>query len=305
MVSIVTKKIKGKEYNYLVASIRKGGRVIQKTIKYIGKKRPIAEEEFECMVMSYRNEDWVLAGFNDFLSYQDHAQLKNASDSCKTYLKRLDRVSKEKEKEKFLSVFISNSNAIEGSTLTVKETFNYLFKDTVPKNHTKKELYMASNMFDAWNYIEKNYKRFLKPEDLFALHKLVNKGIESEATLGKYKKVQNYIGDVHTTSYLYVEERINLLFKWIKQAFRRINNFEVSFQSHAQFEIIHPFVDGNGRVGRLLLSWLLMYKGFMPLAMRMNQREGYISALDNARKGKIEAICAFCFSEYVEQYRFL
>jgi len=86
MVSIVTKKIKENEYLYLVDSIRKKNKVIQKTIKYIGKKRPILKEEFECMKLSYKNEDWVLNESKDELSYNDHEEMKKASNSYKKYL---------------------------------------------------------------------------------------------------------------------------------------------------------------------------------------------------------------------------
>ena len=233
MVSIVTKKIKGNEYLYLVDSIRKKDKIIQKTIKYIGRKRPIPKEEFECMKYSYRKEDWVLNKYEDTLSYQDHSAMKSASEKYKEYLGNLDDMSREKEHDKFLSIFISNSNAIEGSTMTPKDTFEYLFNDTIPKNKSKKELHMASNLLDAWVYVSKNRRRFPKKEDLFEIHKIVNQGIESEETLGKYKKVQNYIGDVYTSSYLYVEERMDELFLWIKKAHKKVDDFEVAFQSHA------------------------------------------------------------------------
>jgi Fic family protein len=305
MVSIVKKKINGKEYLYLVNSIRKGRQVIQKTIKYIGKKRPISKEEFDCMKMSYMGEDWILDKYEDRLSYQDHEAMKKASTEYTQYINRLDKITKEKEREKFLSIFISNSNAIEGSTLTAKETFDYLFKDTVPHNHSKKELYMASNLLDAWNYVDKNHNKFPDKDDLINLHNLVNKGIESSETLGKFKPVQNYIGDVYTTSYLFTEERIDKLLGWIRKAFRKIDEFEVAFQSHAQFEIIHPFIDGNGRVGRLLLNWLLIFKGLNPLAIDTKKRNDYIQALNNSSKGKIGAICKFCFKEYLNQYDFI
>jgi Fic family protein len=305
MVSIVTKRIKGNEYIYLVTSVRKKGRVIQKTVKYIGKKRPVTKEEFECMKISYQEEDWILNDFNDELSYQHHEKMKKASNSYKEYLKGLDEITKEKEREKFLSIFIANSNAIEGSTMTARDTFNYLFNDTVPKGHTKKELHMASNMMNAWNYVEENQKKFPKHEELFKLHEFVNRNIESEKTLGKYKKSQNYVGNIYTTSHLFAEERMNSLLRWISNAFRKINDFEVAFQSHAQFEIIHPFVDGNGRVGRLLLNWLIMRKNHMPLAIPVKKRDDYISALNVSRAGKVEAICKFCFKEYIGQYRFM
>ncbi len=305
MVSIVTKIIKGKEYLYLVASLRKGDRVVQKMIKYIGPKRPIPALEFECIKRSYKNEDWVLLDWKDELSYKEHQEMKNASDTHNQYLATLDHISTEKEKQKFLSEFISSSNAIEGSTLTSKETFDFLFKDIVPRGHDKKELFMATNMLEAWKYVESNKTLFPTHKDLHELHKLVNKGIESDLTLGKYKKVQNYIGDVYTSSYLFTEEKMEQLLRWVKKAYSKIDDFEVAFQSHAQFEIIHPFVDGNGRTGRLLLNWLLMMKKLMPLAIRNKKRGEYIAALENSRRGKIEAISKFCFSEYMKQYEFV
>lgn len=290
---------------YLVHSIREKDKVISKTIKYIGKKRPIPKEEFECMKYSFSNKDWILNDSKDELSYQDHKKMQICSSEYKKYLKTLDKTSKQKQKEKFLSEFISNSNAIEGSTLTPKDTFNYLFNNLSPKGYSKKELYMADNMLKAWIFIEKNRKKFPKNEDLCRLHEIVNRNIEEDETLGKYKSVQNYIGSIYTTSYLFVEEKMIQLIKWIKKSYSSMDDFEVAFQSHAQFETIHPYVDGNGRVGRLLLNWLLMYKDKMPLAIRSKKRLDYISALYNSQQGKIEAISKFCFKEYINQYKFL
>lgn len=305
MVSIVTKVIKGKEYLYLVDSIREKERVIQKTIKYIGKKRPINKHEFKSMLLSYKRGDWILTNFQNQLSCPEHHQMHQVSEEYHKYWRELDSTSQEKEKERFLSNFIANSNAIEGSTLTPQDTFNYLFNDLTPSGKSKKELFMASNLLKAWRYLEHNVKTFPAPKHIQEMHKLVNQEIESEQTLGKFKRVQNYIGEVYTTSYLFVEERMKELLVVLKNAYHGVDNFEVAFQSHAQFEIIHPFVDGNGRVGRLLLNWLLMHKKLMPLAIPFKKRAEYIIALNNARKGKIEAISRFCYTEYLEQYKFM
>ncbi len=305
MVSIVTKKIKGKEYLYLIASERVGTRIRQKTLKYIGKKRPILQEEFACMKLSSQKEDWILLQTKDELSYQQHEEMKRASWMYYEHFRHLDTISKEKEREKFLSIFIANSNAIEGSTMSVKDTFQYLFKDIIPEGKNKKELFMAANLLEGWNYVEKNAHIFPRAKDVKKLHALVNRNIEDEETLGEYKCVQNYIGDVLTTSFLFVEERMKTLFSWLGKAEKEVNDFEIAFQSHAQFEIIHPFIDGNGRVGRLLLNWLLLYNKLAPLAIHAEKRREYIAALDNARKGKVEAICLFCYEEYMKQYKFV
>lgn len=302
MASIVTKKIKSREYLYLVASVRKGKKVTQKTIKYIGKKRHISPHEFACMERSSKGEDWILKDLGEELSYQEHYQMKKASEAYRAYLFTLDPLSKQKEKERFLTLFIAESNAIEGSTLTKEETFNYLFNDITPAGKSKKELFMASNLFQAWKYVEEHAREFPTKKHLCLLHRIVNAKIETDSTLGNYKPVQNYIGDIYTTSYLFVEERVKQLLSWIKKAWKELDDFEVAFQSHAQFEIIHPFVDGNGRVGRLLLNWLLLYKNLMPLAIPAAKRADYLTALNNARKGNLEAISRFCFERYMEQY---
>ncbi len=305
MVYIVTKMINGLEYSYLVASMREGAHVRQKTIKYIGPKRLISPEEFECMCWSYERKDWVLQKYADELPYTAHNELKTASANYCKYVRSLDNVSREKEREKFLSKFIASSNAIEGSTLTAKETFEFLFKDTIPSRHSKKELFMATNLLAAWRFVEAHKHRLPTREDLCALHSLVNRDIEEPITLGKYKRVQNYIGDVLTTSHLWVDERMDEWLRWIRGAFRRLDNFEIAFQSHAQFEIIHPFVDGNGRVGRLVLNWLLLYKSLAPCGIDVRRREEYIIALENSRRGKVEAICVFLCNEYLQQHKFL
>ena len=94
------------------------------------------------------------------------------------------------------------------------------------------------------------------------------------------------------------------LILWIKQSFKELNDLEVAFQSHSQFEIIHPFIDGNGRTGRLLINWLLINKGLSPIAIPYKERAKYINALENSRRGKIEAIVKFCFEIYIKQYEF-
>src|SRR3989338_4229685 len=129
MVSIVSKRINGKEYLYLVESLRTGDKIQQKTIKYLGPKRPISKAEFTCMELSYQEKDWILQKYEETLPYTHHHQMKIASQSYLKHVHALDSMSQEKEQERFLSQFIASSNAIEGSTMTAKDTFNFLFQD--------------------------------------------------------------------------------------------------------------------------------------------------------------------------------
>ena len=74
---------------------------------------------------------------------------------------------------------------------------------------------------------------------------------------------------------------------------------------HHRLLWIHPFLDGNGRVGRLLLNWLLLRKKLAPLAIPSAKREQYITALENAQRGNLKAISQFCYEEYIQQYQFV
>ena len=85
MVNLVIKKIKGNEYLYLVHSVRDKNKVKQKTIKYVGPKRFVSKEEFECMKYSYSKGDWILKNFKDHLSYKDHELMKKTSNNFKKY----------------------------------------------------------------------------------------------------------------------------------------------------------------------------------------------------------------------------
>ena len=98
---------------------------------------------------------------------------------------------------------------------------------------------------------------------------------------------------------------MDLLLGWIKKSFKTINDFEVAFQSPAQFEIIHSFVDGNGRVGRLLINWILMYKGYCLLSIAVKNRGTYILALEDNRSGNLKSLTTFCFKEYLSYYQFV
>jgi len=300
MVCIITKKIKNKEYLYLVTSMREDGKIKKKTIKYIGAKRFISKKEKECIEYSYKNKDWILKN-HDTLSYQDHNKLKELSNQYKKYIHSLDKVSKEKERERFLSIFIANSNAIEGSTLTVQETHNLLFNKIAPSKDIK-DIFMATNMYKAWQYLEENITHLPTENDIKMLHGYVNQEIEEDATLGIYKQVQNYIGDTNTSSYLFTKEKMKQLLRWINNSYKTINDFEIAFQSHIQFEIIHPFIDGNGRVGRLLINWLLMHKKLQPIAIPIEERGNYIAALGNAQRGNVQAITEFLKKIYIQNY---
>ncbi len=183
------------------------------------------------------------------------------------------------------SVFLEwtyHSNAIEGNTLSLKETKVVLEGITVG-GKTLKEHFEVINHEQAILYIEDivHKKEPLTEWQIRNIHALILKNID-DRNAGVYRKENVLIsGATHIPpDYLLVPEQMRDLIIWHDE-----NNFhpvETSAMLHAQFVKIHPFTDGNGRTARLLMNFELMKNGFPPVVIRKEDRLNYYDFLDNA-----------------------
>jgi len=180
--------------------------------------------------------------------------------------------------------FIYNSNAIESSTLTLKETDIILQYGVTVKGKSLKEHEEVKGQEYALNFL----KEVIKTNESLSLrlirefHALVlNDDIENRGT---FKKSNNEIlgARFETTPYYLVEEKLTELI----EKFNSSENNDLIMKVacfHADFEKIHPFIDGNGRTGRLLLNLELMKNGYPITVIRNEDREEYYTALEIAQ----------------------
>ena len=180
--------------------------------------------------------------------------------------------------------FIYNSNAIEGNTLTLKETDIILQYGVTVKGKSLKEHEEVKGQEYAINFLKEIIKRN-EPLSLSLIrefHTLVlNDDIENRE---KFKKSNNEIlgAGFETTPYYLVEEKLTELI----EKFNSSENNDLIMKVacfHADFEKIHPFIDGNGRTGRLLLNLELMKNGYPITVIRNEEREEYYTALETAQ----------------------
>lgn len=174
-----------------------------------------------------------------------------------------------------------HSNAIEGNTLTLRETKVVLEGITVGGKSIR-EHFEATNHRDAILYVE---DIVTKNEDLSEwqiknIHRLVLKGID-DGEAGRYRCENVAIAGANTTppSFLHLPEKMALLLDWCKGA-STMHPIKRAAVLHARFEEIHPFIDGNGRTGRLLMNLELMKAGYPPAVIRKEDRLAYYDALD-------------------------
>lgn len=177
-----------------------------------------------------------------------------------------------------------NSNAIEGNTLTLKETKVALEGITIG-GKTMREHFEAINHREAILYVEDLVKdnEPLSEWQIRSLHKLVLKNIDDEHA-GVYRKTNVLISgaDHVPPDAILVDEQMQGLILWCQKNMSSLHPVEYAARLHVDFVKIHPFVDGNGRTARLLMNLELLKGGFPPVIFTVDKRLQYYEALDTA-----------------------
>ena len=170
--------------------------------------------------------------------------------------------------ESELPELVYNSNAIENSTLTLRETEKILLELETSRDVSVRELFEAKNLARVTEYIRNNPDLSLESETILLLHRMLITGIDDEIAgrfrkEGEYVRVGTHIAPAPDQIIPLIEGLIADYASSDEQYFlERIVRF------HLEFERIHPFNDGNGRIGRVLIHLQLAKLGYPPLIIR-------------------------------------
>jgi len=171
---------------------------------------------------------------------------------------------------------VYNSNAIENSTLTLPETEKILLEMEISKNLNLREVYEAQNLARITKYIhEKAVASDLNEELITLLHQMLIGNINDSIT-GRFRKEHEYVrvGTHIAPAPEHIDRMVeNTL---IEYESNHLGYFlEKIARFHLQFETIHPFNDGNGRIGRILINWQLLRLGFPQIIVRNKGKQKY------------------------------
>lgn len=180
-----------------------------------------------------------------------------------------------------------NSNAIEGNTLSLSETKVVIETGLTIGGHNLREHLEATNHAEAYDYLIQlaSDEADIDLDTILALHRLVMDKIDS--TAGSFRSGQVQIVGASFTPPP-ARQVPYLIAAWLDWLIGRGLDYEPITRAaiaHHQFETIHPFTDGNGRTGRLLLGLMLMRAGYPPPLLRKEWRTSYISALNDGLRG--------------------
>ena len=218
--------------------------------------------------------------------------LKNRRPLTEGELERLN--------EEFLTEFTYNSNAIEGNTLTLRETDLVLRGLTIDQKSLKEHLEVIGHK-EAFEYVKELVRENIEISEkvIKDIHYLVL--ADKREDRGKYRQIPvRILGAAHEPVQPYlIAPRMEALLEQYKDSKEDFVTKLARF--HIEFEGIHPFIDGNGRTGRLLVNLELMKMGYPPIDIKFTDRLKYYKAFDEYYLKDNMSVMADMFAAYLNE----
>lgn len=207
----------------------------------------------------------------------------------------------ERLREEFMVEFTYNSNAIEGNTLTLKETAMVLEGITIDQKPMKDHLEAVGHR-DAFLYVQEIATKDIDFSEYVIknIHSLVLMNRPEDK--GTYRRIPVRIMGAYTMPvqpYMIEPKMAELLTK-NEERKSIMSDIERIALFHLEFEGIHPFIDGNGRTGRLLMNLDLIRNGYPPINVKFTDRKRYYDAFDAYYRDNNPTLMSELIAEYVE-----
>lgn len=201
---------------------------------------------------------------------------------------------------------VYNSNAIENSTLTISETEKILLNLEVSRNVSIREVFETKNLAQVYEYIKNKVSvKIVDKELILLLHKMLIGNID-ESIAGRFRKQSEYVrvGTHVAPAPEHIEAMLDSAL--LGYSGNNIDYFlERIAKFHLDFEHVHPFNDGNGRIGRVLINYQLMQLGFAPIIVRDKEKKAYYDSFgeyrDKRRANGMERVLSVALLESLQK----
>ncbi|MBI5072792.1 Fic family protein [Candidatus Woesearchaeota archaeon] len=269
-------------YKELVETVYENGKPVQKFVKHLGKAEayPIAS----------------------VLEKEALENLEKIKEEKRVELQKMPKSIKEKFLQDFIIKFTNDTNRIEGSTLTLQDTSLILKDKLVPKGASIKEVKEVENHEKAFDFMYA-YEGDISVEFILKMHAILLQNIDDEIA-GKLRDFNVVIsGSVFKpVPHELVDFEIKEFLSWYDKAKKKLHAFEIAGLVHLYLVTIHPFGDGNGRMSRLLMNFILKRHGYPMLNILYKEREEYYETLQECQLKKIQKpFLKYLFKEYKKQ----
>lgn len=234
-------------------------------------------------------------------------------EACKLHYLQVFQKNQELTKQEifknFVIEFAFNTASIEGNTINLNEARNLLQDGYTPKNKTLREIYDLQNTERVFLELI-NCKEEISHDLIIRIHSELMENIDLRKGSYRTHDVRVIHSNFDATPAPYVKTDMGLLLKWYEKNKMKMNSLVLGIIFHHKFEKIHPFFDGNGRTGRMLLNYILLKNNYPPLVIHKKSRMKYLDAmrtadlsgLEEADKKKYKKLIDFVAKEMVETY---
>jgi len=291
VVTVKKKVIGGRTYYYLEHSLRVKGKV-EKKETYLGKALPKNVEEIK----------------RDFLhSIYEEKWFKTFDSIRRNFAKErrlMPKTAREEELRKFSVRFTYDTQRIEGSALTLRETANLLEMGVTPLGKPVQDIKEAE-AHQKILYEILRFRKDLSVQTVLYWHRRLFESTKKDIA-GRIRQHQVAISGSKFVppSPAEVYPLLREFFKWYERDGKRLHPVELAGLVHLKFVTIHPFADGNGRISRLIMNFLLNRQRYPMLNILYKNRNSYYNALERSQAKRQDSIfLQWFFKRYVKEHR--
>jgi Fic family protein len=304
---------RGKPYHYLVKDVKfKEKRTKVKV--YLGLNEP-TQQELEKFRIEHaytlearaaeRKAKLASASYKSkYLNREDLQTIETIHYYYKTFTDLLTTSEIIAYENNFEIAYVHGTTNIEGNTLSSKQTFDLLVNNISPNDKSLREINEVQNFKKVKAYRDK-YRGKLNLDFIKNLHGLILDNIDIDAA-GMFRRIDNVCitgCDIPVTpAILIIEELTKLINGYNNQIEKGVHPFEAAVLFHYHFELIHPFTDGNGRVGREVFNFMLKRAGYPRLLFLGEDRNLYILSLQLGNQKKYAQMIKI-FSDLITKQR--
>ncbi len=270
---------------YLAHSFREGGKV-HKSRVYLGSNvepKVLSERELrarDLLAQQLNSFKIIRSPINYKFTKREQDLVKKLKDKAQLKVVHLT----EQDWDRFTELFTYNTNAIEGGTITQEEVFDILSMNKWPHTKPKEDISETYGMAEAVKFIRRT-KEHLSLDLMLELHRILFNNSKSYA--GEFRKRGVEVGIKDGSGNIVhlgapsgrVTALLTELIKWYRLNKNKVPAIVLAAVIHNQFEYIHPFEDGNGRVGRLLMNNILIKHKMPPVNIQLENRKEYYEVL--------------------------
>jgi len=302
----IEKRKEGKKEKYYLSHSYREGKKVHKIRKFLGKDidditlKERIEKARKIILEEIEQYKLIEDPLKTPLSEKEINWIESIEKDIELKITHLS----EKDWNYFSEIFSYNTNAIEGSQLTRKEVKEILEKDKWSEDSSKEDIAETYGVAEAIKFI-RDSKTHITVEFIKEIHKIVFKNSKSFAGRLRKKGEEVVVMDgtgrvIHQGA---PQSRIIFLLKelvaWYNKNKKKYPALVLGAVVHDQFENIHPFADGNGRVGRILLNNILIKNNLPPINIDLNNRKEYYTSLQEyQKKGNLKPTIDLLVKEY-------